>query len=66
MAHEPKERDEVPTAAEYGQMIAFIAAAGSESAQTLREVLGNGPQGRTRGQIAEEVTAWLGGRPKGD
>ena len=57
--------DEVPPAAEFGLLVAYLATHGSLTAAAVREAIGAGPGGRTRRQITQDVTAWLAGLPRG-
>lgn len=59
-----KPRNEAPTQAEFGDLVAFLAANGATQ-QQIREAIGSGPNGRTRKEIAGELKAWLKNRPKG-
>ena len=48
----------VPEAAEYGQLIAFIARKSNRGVSEVRSVLGNGPDGRTRAEIFQAFVDW--------
>ena len=56
-------KDEVPTNAEFGGLIAYMSTNGM-TAQAARDVIGNSPNGRTRGEISNELKTWLEGVPK--
>lgn len=59
-----KPRNQEPPADEFGQIRALLARAGVKQAD-ITAVIGNGTNGRTRAQIADELRAWLKDRPKG-
>ena len=58
-----RRRDIGPSASEFGMLRAYLARQGVSQA-TIKEVVGTGPQGRTRTEITAELTAWLKTRPK--
>ena len=55
--------DQVPPAAEFGALISYLAQQGTLTAEQVRAAIGAGPNGRTRSEIAAELTAWLKERP---
>ncbi len=57
--------DEMPDAAEFGLLVAYLARQGTLTAAQVRAMIGAGPNGRSRRQIAGDVTAWLAARPRG-
>ncbi len=58
-----KTPSEAPSGAEFEQLVDFLAENGM-TATAARAVIGNSPNGRTRGEIADELRAWLKERPK--
>jgi hypothetical protein len=56
--------DESPSEAGYAATVAAFATALGVTADYLRGIFGAAPNGRTRGEIADEVAAWLKTRPK--
>lgn len=58
-----RDRKSIPPASEFGRLRSYLARQGVSQAQ-IREVIGNGAQGRTRAQIADELREWLRTRPK--
>jgi len=59
-----KGRREVPSGAEFGETMAFLAGQRGVTPQVAREVIGNGPNGRTRQEITNELREWLRTRSK--
>jgi len=57
MAHD-KPPNETPGPAEFGQLRAYLAQNGMSQAQ-IDEAIGTAPDGRTRAEIAAELTQWL-------
>lgn len=49
---------EVPSQAEFGQMVAYLASNGFPIPE-ITGIIGGQPNGRTRAQIADELRAWL-------
>lgn len=54
---------EIPTAAQFGQLRAWLATNGCTPAM-LNAAIGNAPQGRAIGTIADGLRGWLKTRPK--
>ena len=55
--------NEVPSQSEYGLMIAWMSQNGM-TAQAARDVIGDGPNGRTRKQIADDLRDWIISNPR--
>jgi len=60
-----KRLDEVSSASEFGKVLAFLAQKGVVQA-TIRAVLGNAANGRTRREIAETLMLWFFENAGGD
>ena len=58
-----KPRNQEPPVNEFGKIRSLLAQAGVKQAD-ITAVIGNGSNGRTRAQIADELRAWLKTRPK--
>lgn len=58
-----KPSNDIPSAAEFGQLRAFLAKQKYKQAQ-ITAAIGNGANGRTRAQITAELIAWLRGNNK--
>jgi hypothetical protein len=56
-------KDEGMNANDFGKLRSFLAQNGITQEQ-IREAVGNNPNGRTRGEIADQLRAWLATRPK--
>jgi len=50
--------NEVPKAAEFGQMVAYLARNGFPIPE-ITDIIGRNPAGRTRAEIADELRVWL-------
>jgi hypothetical protein len=50
----------IPSQAEFGLLRAYLAKSKMSQAQ-IDEAIGTAPNGRTRAEIASEITAWLFG-----
>ena len=59
-----KERDAIPSNGDFGQIRSFLARNKVSQAQ-ITAVIGTGAQGRSRGEIAEQLRAWMKTLPKG-
>ena len=60
----PQDRNGQPTASEFGQLVSYLARSGNLNASTVREMIGNAGNGRTREHIAGDVAVLLKNRPK--
>ena len=60
-----KERDAIPSNGDFGQIRSFLARNKVSQAQ-ITAVIGTGAQGRSRGEIAEQLRAWMKTLPKGE
>lgn len=58
-------KDERPSANEWGQLRAFLARNGLSQAQ-IGAAVGDNINGRSRGDIAAALNAWLSGRDAGN
>ena len=58
-----RNRNEMPTPSEFGQLTAFLAQSGVNPAQA-RTAVGNAVNGRNRQQIADTLRVWLKSRAK--
>lgn len=54
----PKPKNGSPDANEFGKIRSFLARSGVSQAQ-IKEVIGNGAQGRSRAEIAALLRAWF-------
>lgn len=52
-------RDEMPSAAEFGLIRAYLARAGVSQAE-ISAIIGTNVSGRTRAEIAADLVAWIG------
>lgn len=59
----PKRRGGTSSASEFGEIRSFLARAGVSQAQ-IREVIGAGTRGRSRGEIAQLLRKWMRGLPR--
>ncbi len=53
-----KDKNEIPSQAEFGKMVAFLAKNGGKPAEITKGV-GNSVNGRTRGEIKAALVAFL-------
>lgn len=58
-------RNQTPSAAEFGQMRAYLASKLGLTPAQLNAAVGPNPGGRSRGQIAQALAGWLKQQPKG-
>lgn len=54
--------DPIPQS-EFGQLVAYLVRSGMKPSD-VTAVIGNNPNGKTRGQVADELRAWVKNRPK--
>lgn len=53
-----KPKNEKPSAAEYGQMVAYLAKHGVK-ANDIRKQIGSAPNNRNRAEIVQALKEWL-------
>lgn len=54
-----KDKNEIPSAAEFGLIRAYLAQAGVSQAE-ITAVIGANVSGRTRAEIAADLRTWIG------